>query len=130
MRFLVPLALLSATATTVLAETAQDLIQDSLPQCLQSCVGNVFENISGCDLSDTDCLCSAGTPSSDTLSTAKSDLTTCITSANCTAAETQEIAKLDYSSLMDEANSLCSGAAAVSANVVLAAGAMAFALFL
>ncbi|KAL4901129.1 hypothetical protein BDW74DRAFT_160421 [Aspergillus multicolor] len=130
MRFLVPLALLGAAATNVMAETAEDLIQESLPQCLQSCVGNVFENISGCDLSDTDCLCKAGTPSSDTLSTAKTDLTTCITSANCTTAETQEISKLDFSSLMDEANGLCSGAAAISANVALAAGAMAFALFL
>ncbi|KAL4990019.1 hypothetical protein BDW68DRAFT_175382 [Aspergillus falconensis] len=130
MRFLVPLALLGATATTVVAENAQDILQDSIPQCLQTCVGDVFENLSGCDLTDTDCLCKAGTPSSDSISSAQDDLTSCISNANCTASETQEISKLDFDSLLGKANDLCSGAVTVSANVALAAGAMAFAFFL
>ncbi|KAL4973051.1 hypothetical protein BDW66DRAFT_154201 [Aspergillus desertorum] len=128
MRFPVMLALLGATATTVVAENAQDILQDSLPQCLQTCVGNVFENLSGCDLTDTDCLCRVGIQNSDSISSAKDDLTSCVSKANCTASETKQISQLDFNSLASKANGLCGGAVAVSANVALAAGAMAFVL--
>ncbi|KAL4773231.1 hypothetical protein BDW60DRAFT_185892 [Aspergillus nidulans var. acristatus] len=108
MRFLVPLALLGATATTVVAETPQDLLQDTIPQCMQSCVTDVFEKASGCDLADTDCFCKAGTPDSDTISTFKDGLTSCIRGSNCTASETQQLANLDVNSVMSQANDVCS----------------------
>ncbi|KAL4736544.1 hypothetical protein BDV11DRAFT_193603 [Aspergillus similis] len=108
MRFLVPLALLGATATTVVAETPQDLLQDSIPQCMQSCFSNVAEKVSGCDLSDTDCFCKASTTDSDAISTAEDDLTSCVKNSNCTASETQQIADLDVNSLLSKANDLCS----------------------
>ncbi|KAL6238312.1 hypothetical protein BDW75DRAFT_201980 [Aspergillus navahoensis] len=108
MRFIVPLAFLGATATTVVAENAQDILQDSVPQCLQTCVGNTFENLSGCDLTDTDCLCKVGTPSSDSISSAQDSLNSCFSNANCTASERQEISKLDFDSLLGRANDLCS----------------------
>ncbi|KAL4748193.1 hypothetical protein BDW72DRAFT_196030 [Aspergillus terricola var. indicus] len=130
MRFLVPLALLGATATTVVAETAQDIIQDSLPQCVQSCFSDAFEKVTGCGLSDTDCLCNAATPDSDAISTYTDDLTSCVTNSNCTASDAEQISNLDANSLMNRANDVCSGAVTVSANVALAAGAIAFAFFL
>ncbi|KAL3432693.1 hypothetical protein BDV09DRAFT_123718 [Aspergillus tetrazonus] len=130
MRFLVPLALLGATATTVVAETPQDLLQNSIPACMQSCVTDVFEKLTGCDLSDTDCVCKAGIPDSDAISTSRDSLTSCVKDSNCTASETQQLADLDVNSLMSQGSDVCSGAVTVSANVVLAAGAMAFAFFL
>jgi hypothetical protein len=96
---------------------------------MQSCVTDVFEKASGCDLADTDCFCKAGTPDSDTISTFKDGLTSCIRGSNCTASETQQLANLDVNSVMSQANDVCSGAVTVSANVALAAGAMAFAFF-
>ncbi|KAL4762403.1 CFEM domain-containing protein [Aspergillus foveolatus] len=130
MRFLVPLALLGATATTVVAETPQDLLQDTIPPCMQSCFTDVLEKMTGCDLSDTDCVCKAGTPDSDAISTFKDGLTLCVKNSNCTASETQQLTDLNVNSLMSKTSDVCSGAVTVSANVALAAGAMAFAFFL
>ncbi|KAL4814672.1 hypothetical protein BDW67DRAFT_186474 [Aspergillus spinulosporus] len=130
MRFLVPIALLGATATTVVAETPQDLLQDVVPDCMRSCVTDVFEKATSCDLSDTDCVCKAATPDSDVISTLQDDLTSCVMNSNCTASEIQQLSDLDSNSLMSQASDICSGAVTVSANVALAAGAMVFAFFL
>ncbi|KAL3466123.1 hypothetical protein BJX64DRAFT_284704 [Aspergillus heterothallicus] len=115
MRYILPVALLGATA--VVAESAEDLINNLLPKCLRSCAVDALETASGCKISDTSCLCKTdGAIGSDVLSSLVSDLTNCTLNSDCEVSDLEGLADLDASSLEDQAQSICGGSSSSSSS--------------
>ncbi|KAL2802567.1 hypothetical protein BJX63DRAFT_437751 [Aspergillus granulosus] len=104
MRYILPVALFGAT--TVMAQSAEEFINNLVPECLRSCAVDGLEAASGCDISDTDCFCKSGGIFNDALS--MSDLMDCSMNANCEMSELESIT-VDPTELYMQSEAICSG---------------------
>lgn len=104
MRFFIPLALL-ATSAMAADKTAQDYLNEVIPECVQTCWTDLVETVTGCDsISDNDCLCQNidKLMSSDDQG-AVSTATSCMkeNASKCDQSDAEKLTSLDVSSLSD-----------------------------
>lgn len=102
------LPLLTATLTVnVLAEqtekeTAQDILADYVPLCMQSCVGNAVSNILGCPLNDNECICNAENVGANKAEQFIERSQRCVGLSNCTQQDAKQFASVDFQKVLTE----------------------------
>ncbi|KAL2867336.1 CFEM domain-containing protein [Aspergillus lucknowensis] len=106
MRFILPVALLGASV--VMAESAEDLINSMVPDCLRSCAKDSFESATSCSIDDTDCICSSNV-GADTFSSMMSDMTDCAMNADCDASDLESASDINLDEVESKAANLCGG---------------------
>ncbi|KAL4915817.1 hypothetical protein BDW62DRAFT_187683 [Aspergillus aurantiobrunneus] len=129
MRFFIPLALLGATTVVAQDQSLRQILEDAVPECMQSCVSDAYESATSCSLDDTNCICSADSQafSEDTINSLVGDLQQCMKD-NCEASDLTDLSSDKLNSALSDAQSVCDGTGAAvtfsPSNILLGAGAL------
>ncbi|KAL4879291.1 hypothetical protein BJY04DRAFT_194150 [Aspergillus karnatakaensis] len=110
MRSFIALALVGATTVVAQSSAIQDALNSVLPECLHECTINAMEDLSGCSIDDTKCLCGADGTGLDqsALTGVVSSLASCAESAGCSEDDLMSILNADTSEYENQVKTICS----------------------